>query len=117
MGRALVHVQASAADIVLLYAHPTAERKPMFGMKRRKFITLIGGAAVTWPLSARAQQPERMRRIGVLLPTAADDPVFQAWVGSFLQGLALSGWTMGRNVRLETGWVKTAANIRRLGAE
>jgi putative tryptophan/tyrosine transport system substrate-binding protein len=58
-----------------------------------------------------------MRRIGVLLPAAADDPVFQPWVGAFLQGLALSGWTLGRNVRLDTRWAMTAADIRRHAAE
>jgi ABC-type uncharacterized transport system substrate-binding protein len=86
-------------------------------MKRREFIKLVGGAAAAWPLAARAQQGERMRRIGVLLPTAADDPVFQAWVGAFLQGLALSGWTLGRNMRLDTRWAVTAADIRRHAAE
>jgi putative ABC transport system substrate-binding protein len=79
--------------------------------------TLLGGATATWPLAARAQQRERMQRIGVLLPTVADDPVFQAWVGAFLQGLALSGWTLGRNVRLDTRWALTAADIRRHAAE
>ena len=59
-------------------------------MKRREFITLLGGATA-WPLAARAQQGERMRRIGVLLPAAADDPEFQARVGAFLQGLLQSG--------------------------
>src|SRR5262245_54677461 len=68
-------------------------------MKRRAFITLLGGAA-TWPLAARAQQPERMRRIGLLLTAAADDPESLARVGAFLQGLQELGWTDGRNVRL-----------------
>jgi putative ABC transport system substrate-binding protein len=73
-------------------------------MKRRDFITLVGGTAAAWPLAARAQQPERVRRIGVLLNTAADDMVFQTRVGAFLQGLALLGWTIGRNVRIEVRW-------------
>jgi hypothetical protein len=77
-------------------------------LHRREFITLIGGAAVAWPLAARAQQADRVRRIGVLLPTAADDPVFQAWIGAFLQGLALSDWTIGRNVRIDTRWAGPA---------
>jgi putative tryptophan/tyrosine transport system substrate-binding protein len=73
-------------------------------MKRREFISLVGGTAATLPLAARAQQSERMRRIGVLLNTAADDMVFQTRVGAFLQGLALLGWTIGRNVRIEVRW-------------
>jgi putative tryptophan/tyrosine transport system substrate-binding protein len=83
---------------------------------RRELIAALGTAAA-WPLAARAQQPQRVRRIGVLLPAAADDPVFQPWVGAFLQGLALSGWTLGRNVRLDTRWAMTAADIRRHAAE
>jgi putative ABC transport system substrate-binding protein len=87
-------------------------------MNRRDFITLLGGAAAAWPLAARAQQPERMPRIGVLVPVAADDPVFQAWVGAFLQALALLGWNIGRNVRIDTRWATTnAAEIRRRAAE
>ena len=86
-------------------------------MRRREFIT-FGGAAAAWPLAARAQQPERMRRIGVLLPAAADDAEFQARVGAFLQGLALLGWTIGRNVRIDTRWATAnAAEIRRHAAE
>ena len=72
-------------------------------MRRRQFIKLLGGAAATWPLVARAQQRERMKRIGILLPAAADDAEFQVWVGSFLQGLQQSGWTIGRNVQIDTG--------------
>jgi putative tryptophan/tyrosine transport system substrate-binding protein len=87
-------------------------------MRRREFIGLLGGAAAAWPLAARAQQAERMRRIGVLLPAAADDPEFQAWVGAFQQALALLGWTIGRNVRIDTRWATTdAAEIRRHAAE
>src|SRR5262249_18844263 len=86
-------------------------------MKGREFITLLGGTA-TWPLAARAQQTERTRRIGVLLPAAADDPEFQARVGAFLQGLQQSGWTIGRNVRIDTRWATTSvADIRRHAAE
>src|SRR5215475_11722836 len=73
-------------------------------MRRREFITLLGGAAAVWPLAARAQQPERIRRIGMLLSAMADDAVFQAWVGAFLQGLAQSGWIIGANVQIDTRW-------------
>jgi putative ABC transport system substrate-binding protein len=87
-------------------------------MRRRDFITLIGGAAVTWPLAARAQQAERMRHVGVLLPAAANDPEFQALVGAFLQGLQRSGWIVGRNVQIDTRWATTTpAEIRRHAAE
>ena len=87
-------------------------------MRRREFIAALGGAAASWPLAARAQQGERMRRIGVLLPAAADDAEFQARVGAFLQALALLGWTIGRNVRIDTRWATTnAADIRRHAAE
>jgi putative ABC transport system substrate-binding protein len=69
-------------------------------------------------LVARAQQPERTRRIGVLLPAAADDAEYQARVGAFMQGLALLGWTIGRNVRIDTRWATAnAADIRRHAAE
>jgi putative tryptophan/tyrosine transport system substrate-binding protein len=87
-------------------------------MRRREFITLVGGAAAAWPLAARAQQPERMRRIVILLNAAADDPRYQPWVGAFLQALALLGWTIGRNVRIDTRWSgANAAETRRHAAE
>jgi putative tryptophan/tyrosine transport system substrate-binding protein len=86
-------------------------------IRRRDFITLLGGATV-WPLAARAQQPERMRRIGVLLPAAADDAEYQARVGGFLQALALLGWTIGRNVQIDTRWATANPDdIRRHAAE
>jgi putative ABC transport system substrate-binding protein len=71
---------------------------------RREFITLLGGAAVAWPLAARAQQRERMRRIGVLMHTAADDPEGQTRMAAFLQGLQEAGWAVGRNVEVDTRW-------------
>jgi len=87
-------------------------------IRRREFISTLCGMAVAWPLVARAQQPERMRRIGVLLPAVADDPVWQARVGAFLQALALLGWTIGRNLQVETRWTTSnAAEIRRHAAE
>ena len=85
---------------------------------RRKFISLLGGAVTTWPMVARGQQTERMRRIGILLPAIADDEEFQARLAAFHQGLALLGWTVGRNVRIDTRWATTnAAEIRRHAAE
>jgi putative ABC transport system substrate-binding protein len=87
-------------------------------MRRRDFITILGSAVVVWPLSAHAQQGERMRRIGVLLPAASDDLEFQTWVGSFLQALQQSGWSIGQNVRVETRWATSnAAEIRKHAAE
>jgi putative tryptophan/tyrosine transport system substrate-binding protein len=87
-------------------------------IRRRQFITLLGGAAAAWPLSAGAQQPERMRRVGILLPATADDAEFQTRVAAFHQGMALLGWTIGRNVRIETRWATSnATEIRRHAAE
>ena len=87
-------------------------------MKRREFITLLGGAAATWPLAARAQQGERVRSIGIILPAAAGDQDFQARLAAFRHGLAQLGWTEGRNVRIDTRWATTnAADIRRHATE
>jgi putative tryptophan/tyrosine transport system substrate-binding protein len=73
-------------------------------MKRRDFIALLGGAASAWPLAVRAQQGGRMRRLGVLIPLAADDAIAQARNAAFLQGLQQLGWTVGRNVEIEYRW-------------
>jgi ABC-type uncharacterized transport system substrate-binding protein len=84
---------------------------------RRKFLATLGGAAA-WPFAARAQQGERMRRIGVLMPSAADDAEYQARMTAFLQGLAQLGWLDGRNVRIDTRWaVADADRIRKYAAE
>ena len=82
-------------------------------MRRREFITLLGGAAAAWPMAARAQQPDRMRRIGVLFSIAADDLDAQAQNTAFLQGLQQLGWTDGRNVRIDIRWSAGAADITR----
>jgi ABC-type uncharacterized transport system substrate-binding protein len=73
-------------------------------MRRREFITLVGSAAATWPLAAPAQQGERMRRVGVLMSRAADDPEGQARIDAFRQGLQELGWIEGRNVQIDTRW-------------
>jgi putative tryptophan/tyrosine transport system substrate-binding protein len=73
----------------------------MFDMRRREFITLLGGAAVAWPVAARAQQPGRMRRVGVLSTLPADDAEWQARLAALLQGLGELGWTVDRNVRID----------------
>ena len=87
---------------------------------RRDVMSLLAGgaAAAAWPLAARAQQPQKMRRIGVLLPTTADDVDYQAWLGAFHQGLAQSGWIIGRNVRIDKRWAGNKADeVRRRAAE
>jgi len=81
-------------------------------VKRREFITLVGGATA-WPLVARAQQSERIRRIGVLMNLAADDPEGQARITAFAQGLQEAGWTMGRNVRIDYRWAGADADRHR----
>ena len=87
-------------------------------MRRREFITLLGGAAATWPLASRAQQPDRMRRISVLQGLAADDPEAQIYVAALQQGLQEAGWTVGRNVRIDYRWsAGDDARLRRNAAE
>jgi ABC-type uncharacterized transport system substrate-binding protein len=87
-------------------------------MRRRDFISLIGGVAATWPLAALAQQGERMRRIGVLSGLAANHSDTQALKAAFLQGLQQLGWTDGRNVQIEYRWgAGNADNIRKYATE
>jgi ABC-type uncharacterized transport system substrate-binding protein len=86
-------------------------------MRRREFISLLGGAAVAWPLAASAQN-NPVRRIGVILPAAPDDKEFQIWTGAFLQALAQLGWTIGDNIRIDIHWATAnAPDVRRHAAE
>jgi putative ABC transport system substrate-binding protein len=87
-------------------------------MNRREVITLLGAAAAVSPLVARAQQSVKMRRIGVLMASAADDPISQARIAAFLQGMSQLGWTGDRNVQIDTRWATTNADdLRRHAAE
>jgi putative tryptophan/tyrosine transport system substrate-binding protein len=82
-------------------------------MRRREFITLLGGAAA-WPIAARAQQGERIRRIGVLMPHDENDPVAKTRISAFTQALADLGWTDGRNLRMDLRWA--GGDINRIDA-
>src|SRR6516165_12450634 len=74
------------------------------GMKRRTFITLLGGAATAWPIAARAQQPERVRRIGVLMGWPESDSEARSEFAAFVQELQKLGWSDGRNLRIDSRW-------------
>jgi putative tryptophan/tyrosine transport system substrate-binding protein len=87
-------------------------------VRRREFITLLGGAAVAWPFAARAQQDGRMPRIGVLISLAESDPEAQSWFKAFVQGMQAVGWTDGRNIRIDVRWAGGEADrIQRLAKE
>src|SRR5258707_4504523 len=87
---------------VVSFASPSGRRDQMtFCIGRRKFITLLGGAVASWPIAARAQQGDKVRRIGVLMNVAVDDPEAPARVGAFSQRMAEFGWTICRNVRID----------------
>jgi putative ABC transport system substrate-binding protein len=86
-------------------------------MKRREFITLLGGAAAAWPLAAHAQQAYPARRIGVLMSLAADDPESQGRLAAFAQGLQQLGWIIGQNVRVDYRWALNADTTRKYAAE
>src|SRR5712675_1161473 len=87
-------------------------------MKRREFITLLVGSAAMWPVAVRAQQADRMRRIGVLLAITADDPESKDRLAAFAQGLQRLGWTVGQNVQIDYRWAgNNADNMRKYAAE
>jgi putative tryptophan/tyrosine transport system substrate-binding protein len=89
----------------------------MSGIKRRDFITLLGGATAAWPLAARGQQPDRMRRIGVLVPYDEGDPENKARLTSFRQGIEKRGWSEGRNVRIDYRYAPAGAQAQALAKE
>jgi putative ABC transport system substrate-binding protein len=87
-------------------------------MRRREFLGVLGSAGIAWPLAAAAQQPERMRRIGLLMAAGADDPEYQSRIGVFRQRLEQLGWTEGRNARIDIRWATTNADeIRKHAGE
>src|SRR5262245_29794423 len=88
-------------------------------IRRREFIFTLGGAAAACPLAERAQQSERMRRIGLLMPLTADDPVGQARIAALREGLEKLGWTEGSNIRMDTRWATTSdvESMQRLAKE
>src|SRR6266436_10123859 len=86
-------------------------------LRRREFISLLGGAAAAWPLAARAQQPDGMRRIGVLVGLAEDDPETKARLAAFRQGLEKRGWSEGRNVRIDTRFAPAGAQAQVVAKE
>ena len=92
------------------------QRMQVDQLKRREFITLLGGVAA-WPLAAGAQQADRLRRIGVLMSLAADDPESQARLAAFAQGLQQLGWTIGQNVRVDYRWALNADTMRKYATE
>src|SRR5438477_1861254 len=99
------------------FAHPTMRRRGDC-MRRRDLITLLAGAAAAWPLTARAQQRKRMRRIGNLMNLAPDDPQGKARNAAFEQALQQFGWTVGRNVQIELRWGEGDADlVRKYAAE
>jgi ABC-type uncharacterized transport system substrate-binding protein len=113
---------ATASYCCLATCYPTITNGVVFAsgyyVRRRDFIKVIVGSATTWPLSVPAQQPERMRRVGILLPATPDDLDYQAFVAAFLQALGQLGWIVGRNMRIDTRWASAdAAAIRRHAAE
>src|SRR5262245_3301900 len=87
--------------------HLAREGRMTVTIGRRELLAALGGAAVAWPLAVRAQQPDRMRRVGVLMPLAADDPVGQARIAALREGLEKLGWIEGRNIRIDTRWTTT----------
>jgi putative tryptophan/tyrosine transport system substrate-binding protein len=109
-----------APDLILgnpLCCHSGYGQRMQFDrLKRRRFITLLCGAAA-WPLAARAQQGERMRRIGVLTAYSESDPEAQARVGAFREGLQKLGWTEGRNIRIDARWATSDAALMQRFAE
>src|SRR5262245_48731584 len=91
---------------------PLTMRFSRHTMRRSEVVTLLGGAAA-WPLTTRAQQRERVRRVGWLTSQAATDPVAQAYVAALLQGLQEAGWSVGRNVRIDYRWGAASAELKR----
>jgi putative tryptophan/tyrosine transport system substrate-binding protein len=113
--------QYSKADFgsikALVFTLYDASSRSQADMRRREFITFLSGAAAAWPLSIRAQQAERVRRVGVLMAAAADDPEYQARIAAFMQSLQQLGWADSRNVQVDTRWASDPGDLRRHATE
>src|SRR6266699_1304233 len=86
-------------------------------MRRREFITLLGGTAAAWPLAARGQQPDRVRRVGVLMSASENDAEYQAYLAAFEEGLQKLGWSEGRNIRIDHRWAPDVELMQRYAME
>src|SRR5262245_48974214 len=103
---------------IVPFTHLAPEGRMTVTIGRRELLAALGGAAAGWPLAARAQQTERMRRIGIIQPASSDDPEYQVRVGALLQELQQLGWIIGRNIRIDTRWTKGDADeARKYAAE
>src|SRR5262245_5577606 len=107
MGRVEIPQRSSLRGAEVCYPFDLEAREAQ-AVRRREFITLLGGAAAAWPLAARAQQPDRMRQLGVLMGFPESDLQAQTYLAAFKDRLQKLGWMEGRNIRIETRWATHA---------
>jgi hypothetical protein len=110
--------RSAAVSHSIKVCYPFLKAREAQAVERRSFITLFGGAAVAWPLAAQSQQPDRVRRIGVLMGNAEGDDEGESGIAAFRDELRKAGWTEGRNVDVKTRWAAmNVESMRRLAKE